>query len=273
MRVLLVAALHLSLILSTTTAFAVRPAPVSRRVQGVTRLQAHTKSLQTSQTEASAHMRHRATQQPKMSALVLPAAYTSLAVTLALRATQATTRGHVAILASISALALVDLGPTAAAQLASSKTAKKTSMSAAAQSWHALVRFKIVGQVLSLFWMASTARQARTLGGAAVLFATNVCFWLRGAASCRHDGSGVLSPIPDQVFRPILVIDGVLCILALAAALSPTASRRMSLLSKFCSMGILLAVFENVPGFVASLPVALGLKPPPPPPPPAAAPS
>lgn len=264
---MLVAALQLSLLLSTTTAFAIRPVPVSRRVQAP-----QAKGLQISQTtKASTHMRRRVIQQPKMSALVLPIAYTSLAATLALRATQATTRGHVAILASISALVLVDLGPTAAAQLASSKTAKKTSMSAAAQSWHALVRFKVVGQVLSLFWMASTARQARTLGGAAVLLATNVCFWLRGAASCRHDGSGALSPIPEQVFRPILVIDGVLCTLALAAALSPKGSRRMSLLSKFCSMGILLAVFENAPGFVASLPVALGLKPPPPPP--AAAPS
>lgn len=206
-------------------------------------------------------------QQPRMNAAVLPVAYTGLAATLAFRATQAATRGHVAVLASTAALALVDLGPTAAAQLASAKRATKQTQAAneesrlVAESWRSLVRLKIVGQLVSLLFMASTSRQARTLLGATCLLATNLGFWLRGAAASRHNAAGVHEPLPEHLTKPIMLTDGLLCALALFGSVSPYGTRRMSLLSKCFSMGILLAVFENVPGFVMNLPVILGLKP------------
>lgn len=166
------------------------------------------------------------------------------------------------MLASIATLALVDLGPTAAAQLSSAKRAVKSNDGPAARSWRSAVRFKIFGQLLSLVWMASTRRPARVLGGAACLMATSCCFWVfGGGARYRHDAAGTLTPIPEQVLRAILASDAILCVLAAVATVSPVGSRRMSLLSKFISMGIILGVVENVPGFLASLPVALGIKP------------
>jgi hypothetical protein len=165
------------------------------------------------------------------------------------------------VLASIAALALLDLGPTAAAQFASAKRAVMKNNGPDARSWRNAVRFKIFGQLGSLLWMAGTSRPNRVLGGAACLMATNLCFWVVcGGARYRHDLDGTLAPIPKQVLRDFLTADAVLFIIAAAATVSPVGSRRMSILSKFMSVGIIVGVIENVPRYVATLPVLLGMK-------------
>ena len=195
------------------------------------------------------------------SALVLPVVYSGCAATLAVRATHAATRGDVAVLVSLAALALIDLGPTAAAQLASAKRAVEANNGPDARSWRTAVRFKIVGQLGSLLFIAGTCRPGRVLLGATALLATSLCFWvLLGGARYRHDSAGTLAPIPEQVLRVLITTDGVLCVLAAVATMSPAGSRRVSLLSKCFSMGVIYGVLENVPGFVDSLPVLLGLK-------------
>ena len=122
------------------------------------------------------------------SALVLPVVYSGCAATLAVRATHAATRGDVAVLVSLAALALIDLGPTAAAQLASAKRAVEANNGPDARSWRNAVRFKIVGQLGSLLFIAGTCRPGRVLLGATALLATSLCFWvLLGGARYRHD--------------------------------------------------------------------------------------
>jgi len=214
----------------------------------------------------------------QLSAAVLPVAYTSAAAGLAWRAAQATTRADVGVLLSTALLAVVDLAPTAAAQLASSKRAIAVVPPAstgiakerryAAKKWHFVVRFKIAGQLCGLLWMLRALDPAGVLRGAACILFSNLSFWLLGAGQARHDGDGGWAPVPTRLTRTIGATDAVICALAFAGSLTAPGLPRFDRLSKMYSILLLCGVIENFPSFAKGLPVWLGIKSAPAPPPP-----
>ena len=208
---------------------------------------------------------------PQMSAAVLPVAYAGVAAALVRSGLEAGSRAEVGVYVSTALSAVIDFAPTAAAQLASSKRAVKTVPPAssgiakqrrqAAKTWHAVVRFKLVGQLAGLVYMTIASSPAGVLRGAAAIAASNFGFWALGAGRSRHDADASWEPVPEKVVRALAAGDVLACSLALVAAAAPIGSRRFVLLSKCYSFVMVYGVIEKLPEFAMSLPVWLGLKP------------
>jgi len=206
----------------------------------------------------------------------VPSAYAGAAAVLAWRATQAATRADVGVLVSTLLCALIDLAPTAAAQLASSKRAIEVVPPApsgaarerryAAKKWRSLVSFKLIGHFAGLVWMLRALDPAGVIRGAALIFATNLSFWLLGAGAARHDADGKWAPVPDRVTRAICGSDALICAIAAAASICAPGSPRFDRVCKLYSIFVIISAIENVPNFAKGLPVWLGLKPAQPPP-------
>ena len=200
-----------------------------------------------------AQPRCRAAAAVSMSAKVLPATYALSAAALAYKATAVATAPEAAVCVTTALLAAVDLGPTANAQLASAKRAMKATAPAsagaakakrqAALTWRKAVRIKIVGQVLGLASMAV----GDVFQGAACTLAANLGFWFVGAGAARHDGDGVLTPVPPGLVRIIFCIDALICLGAYAASRAPPASAERLLSAGFVVGGMLFGILEKLP--------------------------
>ena len=200
-----------------------------------------------------AQPRRRAAAAVSMSAKVLPATYALSAAALAYKATAVATAPEAAVCVTTALLAAVDLGPTANAQLASAKRAMKATAPAsagaakakrqAALTWRKAVRIKIVGQVLGLASMAV----GDVFQGAACTLAANLGFWFVGAGAARHDGDGVLTPVPPGLVRIIFCIDALICLGAYAASRAPPGSAERLLSAGLVVGGMLFGILEKLP--------------------------
>jgi len=164
---------------------------------------------------------------PTMSAAVLPTAYRALAAGCAWRATSSDP-ASAAVLLSTAVAAAADLGPGAAAQLATAKRAQSSGATAvgadAADAWRSVVRLKLLGQLAGL---AASALCGAALAGAASVVAADAAFWALGGGAKRleSDGSGDgvrAAPIPSPLARALLSVNLVL----LASTLAAAAARR-----------------------------------------------
>lgn len=165
-------------------------------------------------------------------------AYPAASASLLYRATQTAIQTDKTVLIATAALALLNLGPTDNARLASAKRAsEKTRPPAAtarakarqklARQWRNAVRIKLVGQFVGLMWMAaakSGGKNNNVMWGATTIMASNVCFLLCGGGRAMHDSNGDAAPMAHSKFRSLAFIDLILTIAAFAAAISPNAA-------------------------------------------------
>lgn len=194
------------------------------------------------------------------SAKVVPFAYAGATAALLHRATRAATSNiEKAVLLSTAALSLFNLGPTDNARLSSAKRAERIYQSCtppskyrkSALKWRALVRMKLIGQLIGLIYMAVANSSANIMRGGAIVMATNMLFFLGGAGPCMHDKDGIADPMPTSKSRGLLAIDTVLTVAALAAASSPLDSTRYAASAGVFAVGAAIGGLEGLAVLVA----------------------
>ena len=201
------------------------------------------------------------------SAVMLPVAYTGLGVTLLTRAAGAGAGTNAVVLASTGLLSVLNLGPTDNARYASGKRAvaaykDKVSLpygamaqAEIAKKWFTLLKWRLIGQVVSLVSMARASSAAGILAGAAGFMATNVAFCLLGGLSAKHDMDGIPAPTKPKLQKFILTTDSVLLCAALLGALSGPGA---TVAAYVYSAGALIGAVEGAPQFMATVKGLLG---------------
>jgi hypothetical protein len=194
-------------------------------------------------------------------------AYASVAGSLMYHAVSTSTaRIDTAVLATTAALAAFNLGPTDAVRLTSADKAYNQTPPAAsgrakqrrqaARTWHSVVRFKVVGQMVGLVGMAVAAVQANSRGlwlGAALIMATNTLFVACGGGSTRHDDHGVLAPMSSGATTSIVTIDTVLTAAALVAASgAPISCTRRAVAAGVYTAGASIGALEGLVTLLAT---------------------
>lgn len=197
------------------------------------------------------------------SAKVLPFAYSSLSAALIFRATKAATTADAVVLVATSALAFFNLGPTDNTRLASAKKADKNTPPAssgkakqlrqAAKTWRSVVRIKLIGQIVGLFWMVSAKSGTGVLRGGATVMAANMAFFLCGAGRATHDADGAPAPMPPSLSSTILTVDTVLTVAALVGASSPIESARRTVFAGIFAVGASIGALEGLVTILLSM--------------------
>lgn len=165
------------------------------------------------------------------SAKVLPFVYTGFSGALLYKAAKlATDPAERIVLVAVSALSLLNFGPSDNGRLASAKRAYKLTGPAsagkekqarqAALTWRKAVRIKIVGQIAGLARMASAKEPSGVMRGAALLMGSVMMYLLSGGGRANHDSDGKWKPLPEKTVLGILIMDAVFCGAALVAARS-----------------------------------------------------
>jgi len=196
------------------------------------------------------------------SAKVLPFVYTGFSGALLYKATKlATDPAETIVLASVSALSLLNLGPSDNARLASAKRAyKKTDPASAgkakqtrqaALTWRKAVRIKIVGQVIGLTRMVLAKEPKGVMKGAAWVMGATMTFLMTGGGSARHDDDGNWKPIPEKSLGGVLTIDAILFVAALVAG--DCSSSWALKAAMVYAAGVTVGSLEGIPQFVKAI--------------------
>ena len=122
-----------------------------------------------------------------------------------------------------------------------------------AKRWYDLVRLHLAGQVISLIWMVRAQCAATVLRGAAAFMATNLLFFLLGAAEAKHDGDGRPAPIKPSLAKFVLTTDAVLLGAALGGSLAAAGTLGRSIGSYVFSAGCLIGALEGAPKTATAL--------------------
>lgn len=192
------------------------------------------------------------------SAKIIPFAYGGLGATLLSQATGTTGASRVVLacagLLSGFNLATIDnqryAGAKRAAALVSGIPKGQQGL---AGKWYSLVRLHLLGQVLSLVWMARATQAAGVLRAGASFMAANLLFFVGGAAQAKHDPEGRPAPIKPGLAKFVLTTDAVLMGAALLGSLSGAGSIGRAVGSYTFAAGCLIGAVEGAPKTAAAL--------------------
>mmetsp|Transcript_26342 Transcript_26342/g.52888 ORF Transcript_26342/g.52888 Transcript_26342/m.52888 type:complete len:239 (-) Transcript_26342:141-857(-) len=184
------------------------------------------------------------------SAKIIPAANIGLGGAMLFRAASPGPLPARAVLASTGLLAVFNLAVTDNQRYVGAKRAfarvedLPPGQMGLAKRWYDCVRIQVFGQLLGMLWMLCASPTA----GAVIFMATNMIFFLKGAAEAKHDSDGLPAPFePSPVKNIARITDGVLLVAAVNAAAAPTAVLRAAgafLFSALCLVGALEGILR-----------------------------